>query len=69
MSAAASPVVVVGGSVASLVAADALAAAGRSVELHLPESGVGGGFTPITLSGRRLELGARLIELSYDVEP
>lgn len=69
MSAGGSPVVVVGGSVASLVAADALAAAGRRVEMHLPESGVGGGFTPITVSGRCLELGARLIELSYDATP
>lgn len=60
------PVVVVGGSIAALVATDRLAADGRSVVLHLPERGVGGGFTALEIGGRRLDLGARLIELSYD---
>ena len=62
------PHVVVGGSIASLVATDRLARTGRRVELHLPERGVGGGFMPIEAAGRRLDLGARLIELSYDDE-
>lgn len=64
----AAPQVVVGGSIAALVAADQLARSGRAVELHLPERGVGGGFAPLRVDGRRLELGARLIELSYDGE-
>jgi hypothetical protein len=62
------PQVVVGGSIASLVATDQLARRGRRVELHLPERGVGGGFMPIETARRRLDLGARLIELSYDDE-
>ena len=66
---ATAPQVVVGGSIASLVAADQLARQGRAVELHLPERGVGGGFAPLRVDGRRLELGARLIELSYGDEP
>jgi len=60
------PSVVVGGSIAALVTADRLAAAGRAVELHVPERGVGGGFVPIEVGERRLDLGVRLIELSYD---
>jgi hypothetical protein len=60
------PVVVVGGSVAALVAADALAAADRSVELFLPDRGVGGGFLPYEHRGRRLDLGPRVLELRYD---
>ncbi len=60
---------VVGGSIAALVAADRLAAAGDRVDLHLPERGLGGGFLPLSVKGRRLELGARLVELSYDDEP
>jgi hypothetical protein len=64
----AAPQVVVGGTIASLVVADRLAAAGRPVELHVPERGVGGGFVPIAAGDRRLDLGVRLIELSYDDE-
>lgn len=60
------PVVVVGGSVAALTAADALATAGRRVELFLPERGIGGGFLPFEREGRRLDLGPRVIELRYD---
>lgn len=59
-------VVVVGGSVAALVTADALASRGATVELHLPERGVGGSFVPVVIGERRLDLGPRLIELSYD---
>jgi hypothetical protein len=58
--------VVVGGSIAALVAADALAAVGEDVRLLLPERGVGGGFAPIRRDGRELELGVRLLELSYE---
>lgn len=57
---------VVGGSIAALVAADALGAAGRPVRLLLPERGVGGGFAPIRRDGRTLELGVRLHELGFE---
>ena len=60
------PVIVVGGSVAALTAADALGAAGVAVELFLPERGIGGGFLPLDRDGRRLDLGPRVIELRYD---
>jgi hypothetical protein len=60
------PVVVVGGSVAALTAADALASVGTPVELFLPERGIGGGFLPLERDGRRLDLGPRVIELRYD---
>jgi hypothetical protein len=59
------PQVVVGGSVAALVAADALAAR-RPVRLLLPRRGVGGGFLPLERDGRRLELGMRALELRYE---
>jgi hypothetical protein len=58
--------VVVGGSIAALVAADALTAQGESVRLLAPERGVGGGFAPIRREGRVLELGVRLLELTYE---
>ncbi|MGY1813841.1 NAD(P)-binding protein [Blastococcus sp. SYSU D00820] len=60
------PQLVVGGSVAALVAADALAAAGRPVRLLLPRRGIGGGFGPVERGGYRLELGMRLLELRYE---
>lgn len=60
------PIVVVGGSVAALAAADALAGRGRPVDLFLPERGIGGGFLPLERDGRRLDLGPRVIELRYD---
>jgi hypothetical protein len=58
--------VVVGGTMAALIAADAIAAEGRSVRLLLPERGVGGGFAPIRRDGRVLELGVRLLELDFE---
>ncbi len=58
--------VVVGGSVAALATADALAAAGRPVRLLLPRRGVGSGFLPMERDGRRLELGMRALELRYE---
>ena len=58
--------VIVGGSVAALVAADALGAQGRPVRLLLPARGVGGGFAPIRREGRVLELGVRLLELGFE---
>lgn len=58
--------VIVGGSVAALVAADALGAEGRPVRLLLPARGVGGGFAPIRRHGRTLELGVRLLELGFE---
>jgi hypothetical protein len=58
--------VVVGGSVAALVAAEALAARGARVRLLLPEHGVGGGFAALRRDGHTLELGVRLLELSYE---
>lgn len=60
------PVVVVGGQIAGLVAADALARGGRDVELLVPERGVGGGFLGLPHEGRRLELGVRALELGYE---
>jgi hypothetical protein len=58
--------VVAGGGIAALVAADAAAAAGRDVHLLLPRKGVGGGFMPIVLDGRPLERGLRVLELGYE---
>lgn len=66
MSAARAPLTVVGGSVAALVAADAAARDGRAVDLLLPRKGVGGGFSPLVLDGRRLERGVRLIEVHWE---
>jgi hypothetical protein len=60
------PLVVVGGTVAALVAAEQAAAAGRHVELLLPHKGVGGGFAPLQLGGRRLDRGLRALELRYE---
>lgn len=60
------PVVIVGGQIAGLVAADALARAGRDVRLVLPARGAGGGFLPMERDGRRLELGVRVLELGYE---
>jgi hypothetical protein len=59
-------VVVVGGTLAALVTADALATAGRSVLLLAPTKGVGGGFMPVHRGGRRLERGIRVLELHYE---
>ena len=61
-----SPLVVVGGSIASLVAADAALRKGRDVELILPRSGVGGGFRPLQVDGRRLDIGVRLLEIDRE---
>ena len=58
--------VVVGGSLAALVAADSVARAGRRVRLLLPERGVGGGFAALRVDGCVLELGVRLLELGYE---
>lgn len=60
------PLVVAGGTIAALVAAEQAAAAGRDVELLLPHKGVGGGFAPLVLDGRRLDRGLRALELSYE---
>lgn len=57
--------VVAGGTIAALVAADAAVRAGDHVDLFLPYRGVGGGFLPVVVDGLRLELGIRLLELSY----
>lgn len=62
----ASPLVVVGGSIASLAAADAALARGRTVELLLPRRGVGAGFLPMRVAGRRLDLGIRLLEIDRE---
>ncbi|MCW3014139.1 MAG: hypothetical protein JWO02_1231 [Solirubrobacterales bacterium] len=58
--------VVAGGGIAALVAADAAASAGQAVELLLPHTGVGGGFAPLVLDGRRLDRGLRALELRYE---
>lgn len=60
------PLVVVGGSIAALTAADAAARAGRPVELLLPARGVGGGFRPVAVGGRRLGVGVRLLEIDRE---
>jgi hypothetical protein len=58
--------VIFGSSVAALVAADALAAAGDDVRLLAPEKSLGGGFGSMHQGERILELGVRLLELSYE---
>lgn len=62
----AEPLVVAGGCVAALVAADAALRNGRPVELLLPRRGVAGGFRPIVAGGRRLPLGVRLLEIDRE---
>ncbi|UGS33766.1 hypothetical protein DSM104329_00131 [Capillimicrobium parvum] len=51
---------------AALVAADTLGERGERVRLLLPGRGVGGGFAALRRDGRTLELGVRLLELSYE---
>ena len=58
--------IVVGATMAALVAADAIASEGRPVRLLLPERGVGGGFAALRRDGRTLELGVRLLELDFE---
>jgi NAD(P)-binding Rossmann-like domain len=58
--------IVVGGSIASLVAADELSGRGQRVRLLAPERGLGGGFASIRRDGRVLELGVRFLELAYE---
>src|SRR3954447_5929669 len=59
--------VVVGGTPAALVTADALGRAGVPVRLLLPEKGIGRGFAPMpTSSGHKLQLGVRVLELAYE---
>src|SRR3954447_5656388 len=59
--------VVVGGTPAALVTADALGRAGVPVRLLLPEKGVGRGFAPIPASsGHKPPLGVRVLELAYE---
>ncbi len=59
---------ILGGSIASLVAADELSRAGRPVRLLLPRKGVGGGFAPLAKDGRPLERGLRSFELGFEDE-
>lgn len=66
MGSAARPLVVAGGSIAALVAADARLRRGGPVELLLPRRGVGGGFAPLEVAGRRLGLGVRLLEIDRE---
>lgn len=61
----ADPFVVVGGNIASLVAADALASTGAQVQLFMPAGPIGGGFSCRHINGRVLQMGVRLIELDY----
>src|SRR4051812_10230589 len=59
--------VIVGGTPAALVTADALGRAGVPVRLLLPEKGVGRGLAPIPASsGHKLQLGVRVLELAYE---
>ncbi len=60
------PRVVVGGTPAALVAVDALGAAGVPVRWLAPERGIGRGFAPLSHDGCELQLGVRLLELSYE---
>lgn len=60
------PRTVVGGTIGALVAADALGRAGTPVRLLAPVKGIGRGFSPLPCDGRRLQLGVRLMELSYE---
>jgi len=59
------PVVVVGASVAAAVAAERLAARGEHVR-WLHAGALGAGFRRLEVSGRSVNLGPRLIELSYE---
>ncbi len=59
-----SDVTIVGGSIASLVCAERLAVAGNTVTLLVSDH-LGSGFRGIAHQGRRLPLGARLLELDY----
>ena len=60
------PTDVVGNSIASAVAVDRLAAAGVPVRWYRTSRSLSGGFQPLVVDGRRLELGMRVVELSYD---
>lgn len=60
------PVEVVGNAIASLIAVDALARAGHTVRWFRPPGPLSGGFQTLQTEGRSLELGMRLIELSYE---
>ena len=60
------PVEVVGNAIASLIAVDALARAGRKVRWFRPPGPLSGGIQTLQTEGRSLELGMRLIELSYE---
>lgn len=61
--------VVVGSSMAALVAADRLAAAGHHVRLLLSPGPLGGGFGSLERDGRVLEFGVRFLELDYEGTP
>lgn len=61
---------IIGGSVAALVAAEALLDAGRDVRVHVGgRTPLGGGFAPIDVAGHRVEVGCRLLELDYGDPP
>ena len=60
------PIDVVGNAIASLVAVDALSRSGQTVRWFRPSGPLSGGFQTLQREGRSLELGMRLIELSYE---
>lgn len=60
-------VLIKGRSIAAMVCADVLARAGVPVQLQTTGP-LGRSFAPISIGGRKLELGPRLIELSYGGE-
>ncbi len=59
-------ITVCGGTIAALVAADALAFRGRDVDLMLPDRNVGVGFQHLEFEGYRLEFGSRHFELAFE---
>ena len=65
------PFAIIGGSVASLVAALTAARRGRDVALYMDPARPGGSFGGVrTPDGRRFDLGSRLFELDYEaVDP
>lgn len=60
------PAFIIGGSVASLVAALAAAEAGRPVRLFFDPARAGASFAGIAVGDRRFDLGTRLFELDYE---
>jgi hypothetical protein len=62
------PAVIIGGSIASLVAALSAARSGRRTTLFCDPARVGAGFSGVKVDHRHFDLGTRLFELEYEGE-